>query len=276
MLSLHKYFHWLYYSRNKRNLFNFGSGLFFWLFLAVTQPFGLYNSNVSDLILFALLLPIGLFWVGIVYSEEFIASKVFKVSIDTSIKSDIILWIIKMVSFIHLLYILRGLLCDWQCVDAFEYLQLWFAIPIMFGFCYFPFALYARSVFFQDIVIEGPQNNSDLTFPGIGNEKLSIKINQVAYLKADDNYVDLFLIDDDGIQSKVPVRSTLATFETKLTAFSQFVRIHRSYIINIGFFTSFSKGNNTVSLTIGKSAVELPVSRKYKNRVSTLFTSPKV
>lgn len=256
-------------------MFTLGSGLFIWLFLAITQPFGIYNSNIPEILLFFLLLPIGIFWIVNLYTIDFVSTKLYKRTPETNQETDFSLWLIKIISFIHVLFIIRGLLCNWQCVNFFEYCQLWLAVVLLFAFCYFPFALYARSIFFQDIVVEGVQNDSEFTISGNGNEKLHFKINEVVYFKADDNYVDLFQIDENGNQRKVPVRVTLKALDAKLNKYSQFMRIHRSYIVNIGFFTTFSKGNNMLSIRYGDTAVELPVSRKYKAAVSELFANPK-
>lgn len=275
MPGIHKYFHWLYYSRNKGTLFIIGSGLFVWLFLAVTQPFGIFNSNIPEVLLFFMLLPIGIFWIVNLVAVDFISIRLLKSSPETNLEADFNLWMIKLISFIHLVFIIRGLLCDWQCVNVFEYSQLWLAVVILFAFCYFPFALYARSIFFQDIVIDGVQDESEITIPGGGNEKLRFKINEVAYFQADDNYIDVFLVDQKSSLRKVPIRSTLKMLEEQLSGYSQFMRIHRSYMVNIGFFTAFSKGNNMLSIRYGDSLVELPVSRKHKTAVSKLVTNPK-
>ena len=207
-----------------------------------------------------------------IYLIDIVNTRLLRALAERNIKADIILWLVKLNVFIHLLFLLRGLLCDWQCVDALEYAQLWLAVLIMFAFCYLPVLMYARSIFFQDIVIEGATDDSEVTIPGSGNDNLRFKINEVVYFQADDNYIDVFLTND---LRKVPVRATLKSLEEKLAGYSQFVRIHRSYMINVGFFMSFSKGNNLLTIRYGDLVVELPVSRKYKATVSSLVTSPK-
>lgn len=76
-----------------------------------------------------------------------------------------------------------------------------------------------------------------------------INISDIEYLEADGSYVHLFLID----KKQKTVSKNLKYFEQTLEPFSSFVRVHRSFIINLDLMTSFSKsGRGTIIMQNGK------------------------
>jgi len=76
-----------------------------------------------------------------------------------------------------------------------------------------------------------------------------ININDIEYLEADGSYVHLFLID----KKQKTVSKNLKYFEQSLESFTNFVRAHRSFIINLDLMTSFSKsGRGTIIMQNGK------------------------
>jgi two-component system LytT family response regulator len=89
-----------------------------------------------------------------------------------------------------------------------------------------------------------------------GFEYISVK--QIEYLEADGSYVHIFLID----KKQKTVSKNLKYFEQALEQFSNFVRVHRSSIINMDYMASYSKsGRGTIILKSGKE-VDLARDRK--------------
>jgi two-component system LytT family response regulator len=66
-----------------------------------------------------------------------------------------------------------------------------------------------------------------------------IKINEVQYIKADGSYTHIYSASEKAIT----VSKNLKYFETALEGYSQFVRVHRSYLINIFQMKKFDKQN---------------------------------
>ena len=99
-------------------------------------------------------------------------------------------------------------------------------------------------------------NEGKITIPTQdGFEVLEMK--NIMYCKADDNYTEFFL---ESNQKKL-VSKTLKYFEDILKE-SGFARIHKSYLVNVSYITSYKKGKGgTVSLSNGK---ELSVSASKK------------
>jgi DNA-binding LytR/AlgR family response regulator len=85
-----------------------------------------------------------------------------------------------------------------------------------------------------------------------GGSLVKIKVDDLLFLKADDNYTRLFTLEKSYILS-----STLKKVAEKLP-FDNFIRIHRSYIINIQFIDRIKDGK----LYIGKH--KLPIGRSYQ------------
>lgn len=105
--------------------------------------------------------------------------------------------------------------------------------------------------------------NDKITIPTQqGFEVLEMK--DIMYCKADDNYTELFL---ENNQKKL-VSKTLKYFEAILAA-NGFARIHKSYLVNVSYIAAYKKGKGgTVSLSNGK---ELSVSASKKAELLSYF-----
>jgi DNA-binding LytR/AlgR family response regulator len=84
------------------------------------------------------------------------------------------------------------------------------------------------------------------------HEYVKISIENLMFIKAEDNYSRLYTIDKNFILS-----STLKKVEEKLTS-KKFVRIHRSYIININYVDKYKE--NAIYIQRHK----LPIGRSYQ------------
>ncbi len=94
------------------------------------------------------------------------------------------------------------------------------------------------------------QNVSKIAFPTLEGFEL-IHSNQILYCKAESNYCGIKRID--GI-TKMATK-TLKFVEEILPA--HFIRIHKSYVLNLNFVVRYHKANKEVELTNGE---KLPVS----------------
>lgn len=85
-----------------------------------------------------------------------------------------------------------------------------------------------------------------------------VKYDSICYLNSDHVYVDIHTAE-----SKFTDRKSLSDYEAILPS-SQFIRIHRSYLVNIDFIEAICP---TTVLVNGQ---ELPVARKYKDDLMAL------
>lgn len=91
-----------------------------------------------------------------------------------------------------------------------------------------------------------------------------IEMTNILYCKADNNYTEIFLIDSH----KKLVSKTLKYFENILSE-SGFVRIHKSYMVNVNYIKTYKKGKGgTIVLTNDK---ELSVAPSRKAKLLSFF-----
>lgn len=90
-----------------------------------------------------------------------------------------------------------------------------------------------------------------------------LNVSDILYCKADDNYTEIFLAD-----KKILVSKTLKYFEESLAEF-HFVRIHKSFLVNINKVLKYRKGKGgSVIISNGK---ELMVSASRKKELLSYF-----
>ncbi len=86
-----------------------------------------------------------------------------------------------------------------------------------------------------------------------GSSLVKLKVDNILFIKADDNYSRIYTVDKSYILS-----STLKTIEEKLPS-KKFMRIHRSYVVNLDFIDKIKENTLYVgkhSLSIGRSYQE--------------------
>ncbi|PWS29424.1 DNA-binding response regulator [Pedobacter yonginense] len=99
-----------------------------------------------------------------------------------------------------------------------------------------------------------PAQNSRVVVKKDGVIKI-IPIAEINYLEADDDYVKLSTVEGNYYKNK-----TMAFFEQTLDA-GQFIRIHRSYIINLAQVTKIELKEKDSYVVLLKSDIWLPVSK---------------
>ncbi len=88
-----------------------------------------------------------------------------------------------------------------------------------------------------------------------------IALKNLAFLKADDDYVELH---SEG--KKYLKKDTLKNYETALPP-AQFVRIHRSYMVNVQYITAIEPYEKTTHKVVLTTGDQLPVSRSGYQRL---------
>ncbi|MGB5821590.1 MAG: LytTR family DNA-binding domain-containing protein [Saonia sp.] len=89
-----------------------------------------------------------------------------------------------------------------------------------------------------------------------------LDINEILYLKADNNATDFIMKDG----SMVSAFKTLKTFEKNLP--KNFIRVHQSYIINTNYVSRINYGKSICAFKNGD--LQLPFSKSYKENVDGL------
>ena len=102
---------------------------------------------------------------------------------------------------------------------------------------------------------------SDYFFVNVDYSLLKVVFADVLWIEGSKDYVKIHL---KSSTKPVVTRISMKTLEEQLPA-SQFIRIHKSYIVSKDSITSIKKN----SLLVG--SMELPVSDNYKNNLTLLI-----
>ena len=279
MIKNHYFFYWLYKKSRFRHIYNLGSGLFIWLFLLGTLPFGLYANNLGGPIELAFfLLPFGFMWIIISYTCDLVFSKAIAVDSKNVHHANFYLWIAKLFIQIHVYFLVRGWLCDWSCMNTSEYGELWIACLLLFLLTYIPFSLYGRYVYFHSLVGVSSGSEEEVTLYGEGREVITLPLQQLICVQSDDNYVDLYLADSQEPGRKMVFRCTLKSVEDQLADYPQFVRTHRSVLVNMQYVVNKIGTNHSiksVNVEFNRFSMTVPLSKSYRQEVEELLIHPK-
>ncbi|MBK9413892.1 MAG: LytTR family transcriptional regulator DNA-binding domain-containing protein [Bacteroidetes bacterium] len=259
-------------SQKKKLIQAFMFGLFVFLFLAIFQPFGLLSYKSESKLLhilgygaitsFSMLLSNSAF--------TFIFPKWYNFKSWTVGKNIVyILWMFLFIGMNNWIY--SVLLGFWGfSIKAFFIFQ---AITLLIGV--FPVTISTFIIYHNRLkaaLQEAQSLNQNIQAHQEVNEKLVVKIpsqnksedlsvelDNLLYVKAVENYVEVCLNN-----KKVILRNTLKAVEQSLADFPHFKRCHRSYLVNLQKIKSFSGNAQGLSLRFeAPDAEEIPVSRAY-------------
>ena len=107
-----------------------------------------------------------------------------------------------------------------------------------------------------------------------GDLKLSVKSENIYYLEASDNYINIFYRNKEEITQFI-LRSSMKKQEELLSP-RGFVRCHRSYLVNFSKVALLRKDKYGPYLDLGENTIkEIPVSKTYFEEVVKHFTFQK-
>lgn len=95
-----------------------------------------------------------------------------------------------------------------------------------------------------------------------------VKIENIVCIQASRSYSNITVVNTDkNIEKSYTYAKKLAYFEENLPK-KQFIRIHRSWLINLNFIQAYSKKDSTITL---ENNLQIPVSKTYKEVFEQLF-----
>ncbi len=109
----------------------------------------------------------------------------------------------------------------------------------------------------QQLERKYPQEHSPVTFLS-DRKPVTLKMEEIIYIESNDSITIVYATDDRRFRNKTSISQWEANLGT------QFIRIHRSYLVNKSAVTD----KDTDTVYVGET--ELPVSRKYKDSVHNL------
>ncbi|MBL7771879.1 MAG: response regulator transcription factor [Chitinophagaceae bacterium] len=105
----------------------------------------------------------------------------------------------------------------------------------------------------KEIPISMEKSEAPIAIP-VGQSIRFIEPHEILYLKAENTYTELFLVD----QSKLLVSRTLKNFEEVLSKYPSFFRCHKSYMVNRMYIQDYVRSDG--GYLILKNKVEIPIS----------------
>ncbi len=107
--------------------------------------------------------------------------------------------------------------------------------------------------------IEATEFDYEVTIQSDTSETVNLRVKDLLYVEASDNYSTVYWRDETGLQKKM-LRVNLKSIESQLDS-TDVVRCHRSFIVNINAIQQVEGNTNGYRLSIRDSDVMVPVSR---------------
>jgi len=107
-----------------------------------------------------------------------------------------------------------------------------------------------------------------------GNTKtdtsLELSVDQLYYVESDANYLKLAIMEDGKLQTK-SIRLTIKQLEEATQGFTQLMRCHRAFVVNISHVTYFEGSANKGELHFDIIKDVIPVSKTYASTISDVL-----
>jgi hypothetical protein len=94
------------------------------------------------------------------------------------------------------------------------------------------------------------------------SEKLIMESSELILIKSAENYVEVIYLAG-GTWTKKLLRTTFKSIEDQLRPFSQMIRCHRTYIVNLDHVLRLHREYGRISLKMNEIEENIPVSRQY-------------
>lgn len=155
-----------------------------------------------------------------------------------------------------------------------DFVQIAFSVSLLpvaglFGYIYYRYQGITRSSMKIEHVDKQTVSNR-ITLNGTNkNERIEAMLSQILYIKAEDNYIILYLQQDDIIQMHM-IRSTMKQIEQQINN-DQFFKCHRSYIVNLHQIDNLSGNKNSTKAKIKNCDKLIPISRSKVDEIRGFF-----
>ena len=124
-----------------------------------------------------------------------------------------------------------------------------------------------------DLPLASSETNRITLYDNNGMLKLSIKQDNLYFIEADDNYIQVWYTDNGGQMKQYMLRCRLKTVEDSFHG-SDLVRCHRKYIVNMSKVSVLKSEDKGYMIDLDIDTVDpIPVSKTYEQAVLARFNS---
>ena len=106
----------------------------------------------------------------------------------------------------------------------------------------------------DDSSLKRDNQTRDIIFVSQGHRRIKVELDKVKYVESFKDYINI-----QSTNGSLRIKENIGAFEKKLN--QSFLRVHRSYIINVKFLTGYTK------LDIEINEQELPIGSSYREKV---------
>ena len=103
------------------------------------------------------------------------------------------------------------------------------------------------------------------------SESVKVELNNLMLIKSANNYIEVFWKKDDEIH-KTLLRNTLTKIENQLKSYPNFIRCHRTSLVNKSFIQKLTRGSQGLQIRLAGMENLIPVSRQYSLKVKEQIT----
>ncbi|MCK5208058.1 MAG: LytTR family transcriptional regulator DNA-binding domain-containing protein, partial [Cyclobacteriaceae bacterium] len=104
------------------------------------------------------------------------------------------------------------------------------------------------------------------------SESVKVNLNNLMLVKSANNYIEVFWKKDDEIH-KTLLRNTLTKIENQLKSYPNFIRCHRTALVNKSFILKLTGGSQGHQIRLEGLDELIPVSRQYALKVKEQINS---
>ncbi len=91
---------------------------------------------------------------------------------------------------------------------------------------------------------------------------ISLPVTEVVFIQSADNYVEIVYVEGEKIKKSL-IRNTLKNIEHQVKPYSNFIRCHRTCIVNMHYIEKLNRNYGSYSLSMKGYNDKIPVSRQY-------------
>lgn len=103
------------------------------------------------------------------------------------------------------------------------------------------------------------------------SESIKVDLDNLLLIKSANNYIEVFWKKDNEIHKKL-IRNTLTKIENQLKTYPNFIRCHRTALVNKSFILKLTRGSQGLQIRLAGMDELIPVSRQYSLKVKEQIT----
>lgn len=256
-------------------------GLFIAIFLVIFRPFGIGEEGTS-LKLYVQLSGFGLITSLSLFVNIFLLNFIFlKFRDETNWKLKhemlMVIYVLFFISVMNTFYKAFIYHKNLHAGDFAEFIYYTFAIgflPVLLGL------LFAYNKNLKKNLTEANKLNLNLPSPEVaqndelvnitdetGKEKISLKLDDLYFIKAAGNYTEIFIKEQDSLKPLL-LRASLKKAEETFSSFASVFKCHRTYIVNLDKVKEILGNSQGYLLLFEYEGYSVPVSRSYSKELS--------